>query len=132
MSLSVQIVTPRSVAWSGQALEVLAPGELGEIGVFANHCALLTTLKAGVVKVRTESGTERFVVGAGFAEAGAERVVILTESCEEPGRLNAGTVEADLADAEARLKTAIAGSAEHLSLTRRVALARARQAALKT
>lgn len=131
MALSVQIVTPRSVAWSGQAIEVLAPGELGEFGVLTNHTPLLTTLRAGVVKVRTESGVERFVVGTGFAEAGPDRVVILTESCEEAGKVNPEKAQADLAEAEAQLKAATVGSPAHIAATRKIALARARLAAMK-
>jgi F-type H+-transporting ATPase subunit epsilon len=81
--LQVQIVTPRSVAWTGTATDVQAPGGLGEFGVLPRHIPFLTTLQPGIVKVRTAKGVQRFQVGAGFAEAGPTRVVILADSCEE-------------------------------------------------
>jgi F-type H+-transporting ATPase subunit epsilon len=84
-SLEVRIVTPRAVAWHGQANDVQAPGELGEFGVLPQHIPFLTTIKAGVVTVRAAEGTKRFKVGPGFAEAGPDRVVILAETCEEMG-----------------------------------------------
>ncbi|MES2638808.1 MAG: F0F1 ATP synthase subunit epsilon [Myxococcota bacterium] len=81
--LHVEIVTPRKVAWKGTALDVQAPGELGEFGVLPRHIPFLTVLAPGVVKVRTAAGLLRFQVGAGFAEAGPDRVVLLTDSCDE-------------------------------------------------
>ena len=80
--LDVRIVTPRAIAWQGKASDVQAPGELGEFGVLPRHIPFLTTLKAGVVTVRGPEGTKKFKVGAGFAEAGPDRVVILAETCE--------------------------------------------------
>lgn len=84
--LHVEIVTPRKVAWKGTALDVQAPGELGEFGVLPRHIPFLTVLSPGVVKVRSASGVLRFQVGAGFAEAGPDRVVLLVDSCEELGK----------------------------------------------
>ncbi|MFZ5482329.1 MAG: ATP synthase F1 subunit epsilon [Myxococcota bacterium] len=80
--LDVRIVTPKSVAYTGKASDVQAPGELGEFGVLPQHIPFLTTLKPGVVTVRGPEGTRKFKVGAGFAEAGPDRVVILAETCE--------------------------------------------------
>jgi len=81
--LHVEIVTPRKVAWKGTATDVQAPGELGEFGVLPRHIPFLTVLQPGIVKVRGPSGVQRFQVGAGFAEAGPDRVVLLVDSCEE-------------------------------------------------
>jgi F-type H+-transporting ATPase subunit epsilon len=81
--LHVEIVTPRKVAWKGTATDVQAPGELGEFGVLPRHIPFLTVLQPGIVKVRGPSGVLRFQVGAGFAEAGPDRVVLLVDSCDE-------------------------------------------------
>ena len=81
--LAVQIVTPRKVAWSGEAADVRAPGSEGEFGVLPGHIPFLTTLKAGIVTVNAAGGTKRFSTGPGFAEAGPERIVLLVDSCEE-------------------------------------------------
>ncbi len=91
-ALHVEIVTPRKVAWKGTASEVQAPGELGEFGVLVQHIPFLTVLKPGVVAVKSSDGALRFQVGAGFAEAGPDRVVLLVESCEElnEGRMSTG------------------------------------------
>ncbi len=83
MALEVRIVTPRKVIWEGQATSVQAPGSLGEFGVLPKHIPYLTTLRPGPVKIESASGTFRFIVGVGFAEAGPDRVTLLTETCEE-------------------------------------------------
>lgn len=80
--LTVDIVTPERTVFSGAALEVRAPGASGEFGVLPDHTQFLALLKAGVVTVKTSGGEQRFAVGRGFAEAGPDRVVLLTDSCE--------------------------------------------------
>lgn len=82
-ALHVEIVTPRAVVWKGEAESVQAPGEAGEFGVLPSHIPFLTPLRPGVVTVRSSQGTKRYQVTTGFAEAGPDRVVILTESCTE-------------------------------------------------
>ncbi len=82
MTLQVSIVTPRAVVWKGEADSVQAPGELGEFGVLPKHIPFLSTLKPGTLTVYTTQGVKKYTIGTGFAEAGPDRVVILTESCE--------------------------------------------------
>ena len=55
------------VAWSGIGLSLLRD--------FPNVTASVNGLRV--------SGVKRFEVGAGFADAGPDRVVILADSCEE-------------------------------------------------
>jgi F-type H+-transporting ATPase subunit epsilon len=81
--LNLEIVTPKRIAWKGVAMDVQAPGELGEFGVLPQHIPFLTVLKPGIVKVKTSTGELKFKVGAGFAEAGPDRVVLLADTCEE-------------------------------------------------
>jgi len=80
-ALKVEIVTPRAVVWKGEADSVQAPGEAGEFGVLPSHIPFLTPLRPGIVTVRDGQGSRRYQVTTGFAEAGPDRVVILTESC---------------------------------------------------
>ena len=82
MAVHVQIVTPHGIAFTGEVLDVQAPGELGEFGVLPGHIPFLTTLRPGSLALRGNEGVKTFAIGAGFAEAGPDRVVVLTESCE--------------------------------------------------
>ncbi len=125
-SLSVQIVTPNAVAWSGTATDVQAPGLLGEFGVFPRHIPYLTVLVPGVATVRTAEGVKRFVVGEGFAEAGPDRVVLLADTCEDASTVDKAAAQRDLAAAEAVLAAAAFGTVERTQAEKQAALARAR------
>ena len=81
--LDVTIVTPRKIAWKGQADDLQAPGELGEFGVLPKHIAFLSTLKPGVLKVHVKGGEQRWKIGTGFCEVNHDKVTVLTESAEE-------------------------------------------------
>jgi F-type H+-transporting ATPase subunit epsilon len=124
--LSVEIVTPRAIAWSGTASDVQAPGLLGEFGVYPKHIPYLTVLKPGVVKVRANGQVKAFVVGEGFAEAGPDRVVLLCDSCEALEGVDKDAARRELAEAEAVLKVAADGTPEHAAASKKSVLARAK------
>ena len=78
-TLQCEIVTPVRELYSGEAEFVVLPGSVGEMGVYAKHEPVVTTLKAGQVRV-TEAGSKepvRFVVDGGYAQVEAERVTVL-------------------------------------------------------
>jgi len=61
--IQVDIVSATSAVWSGEAVQVSAKTELGEIGILAGHEPVLAILAEGTVRVTTESG-ERIAVAA--------------------------------------------------------------------
>lgn len=97
--LQVEIVTPERLIFSGRALRVSAPGWNGEFEIQPAHELYLSLLHGGTLTVVTDAGTLRFAIGRGFAEAGPDRVIILTERCVREG-------EADKARAQASIKAA--------------------------
>ncbi len=126
MSIHVEIVTPTATAWSGDVREVQAPGFHGEFGVLPDHAPLLSVVRAGVVTLYAEEGEERFVVGSGFVEAGPDKLTLLTDTCEPAGEVERGPAQELLAESEAALAVAEAGSGEALNAERNADLARAR------
>ena len=126
--LSVEIVTPRAVAWSGAASDVRAPGLLGEFGVFPKHIPYLTVLVPGVVRVRSNGVVKAFAVGEGFAEAGPDRIVLLCDSCEALDTVDRGAAERELGEAREVLRTAAHGTLAHVQAAKKAALAQAKLA----
>jgi F-type H+-transporting ATPase subunit epsilon len=110
--LTVDIVTPERLVYSGPATQVIAPGFNGQFGVLPGHTLFLSVMRAGTVTVDTPSGSKRFIVGRGFAEAGSERVVLLTDSCEEPGDVDKDAAKKAVSEAEAILEQATPGTQE--------------------
>lgn len=111
--LQVDIVTPQRLVYSGPASQVTAPGAEGQFGVLPGHTIFLSVLRAGMVVVDTPEGSKQFLVGRGFAEAGPEGVVLLTDSCEDPADVDKAAAQKALGEAEAVLETAQPGTAEH-------------------
>jgi len=82
------IVTAEQQYFSGQIQNVVVPGELGELGIYAGHSPLITKLKPGVVRVSCESSTfdgseeelqSIYYVSGGFVEVIPGVVTILAE-----------------------------------------------------
>jgi F-type H+-transporting ATPase subunit epsilon len=77
--MTVDILTPDSTLFSGEATYVGLPGSDGSLGILNNHAALVTTLQAGHVVVRTQSGEETFEVQGGSVEVLNNVVTVLAE-----------------------------------------------------
>jgi F-type H+-transporting ATPase subunit epsilon len=106
LTLQVDLVTPERSVFSGPATEVVLPAWEGEMGVYPDHDALLTLLRAGSCVIASEQGRLQYVLGRGFAEIGPDRVTMLTDSCEPAADVDHARAAQDLATAEAALATA--------------------------
>jgi F-type H+-transporting ATPase subunit epsilon len=126
MALNLDIVTPQKQVFSGEAREVRAPGWLGEFGVMPGHANLLSIVRAGVITIAASEGERRFVVGRGFAEAGPERVVILTEVCEAAEDVDRDAAAADLSEAESELASLEPLTEAYRQVEAKIELAQAR------
>jgi F-type H+-transporting ATPase subunit epsilon len=82
MPIRCEIVSQDRMVFEGDADIVVLPGTDGEMGILPNHSPLLTTLKFGVVKVRTKQGEEIFAVAGGVAEVQPDLVTILADAAE--------------------------------------------------
>lgn len=126
--LNVDIVTPEKLAFSGAASQVRVPGALGEFGVLPGHTLFLSLLRAGVATIVGPNGAQRVVLGRGFAEATAEKLVILTDSFEDGSSVDKEAAKSLLSHCEHVLATAAPGSDEFIAAQRDLELAQARLA----
>jgi F-type H+-transporting ATPase subunit epsilon len=101
--IQLDIVTPRGRALTATVDEVTAPSVEGEFGVLPGHLPLLAALRTGIVSYRQGSETKRCAVGAGFAEAGPDKLVILTDEYTERAQIDPVIVRRDLAEVERQL-----------------------------
>jgi F-type H+-transporting ATPase subunit epsilon len=77
--ITLEIVTPTGAVLKVDVDEVTAPSVEGEFGVLPGHLPLLAALQTGIVTYRQGSESKRCAVGPGFAEAGPNKLVILTD-----------------------------------------------------
>jgi F-type H+-transporting ATPase subunit epsilon len=80
-TIHVDIVSAEGQIFSGEASMVFVPGSLGELGIAPRHAPLLTTLRAGEVRVQTDGGEEQvFYVGGGALEVQPHLVTVLADT----------------------------------------------------
>jgi F-type H+-transporting ATPase subunit epsilon len=77
--MRVEIITPDKTLFKGEATSVTVPGVDGSMGFLENHAPLITVLKAGEVKLKTNAGEESFTVKGGVVEVMANTVLVLAE-----------------------------------------------------
>jgi F-type H+-transporting ATPase subunit epsilon len=76
----LEILTPDKKLFSGDAEYVDVPGRAGRTGVLKNHAPLISSLKAGQVKVRDTAKKEHlFEIKGGIMEVRNDKVVVLAE-----------------------------------------------------
>jgi F-type H+-transporting ATPase subunit epsilon len=80
-TIHVDIVSAEGQIYSGDASMVFVPGSQGELGIAPRHAPLLTTLKAGEVRVQSEGQEEQsFYVGGGALEIQPNLVTVLADT----------------------------------------------------
>jgi F-type H+-transporting ATPase subunit epsilon len=78
--MNVEIITPESTLYTGEATYVFLPGSDGSLGVMNNHAPLISSLKKGIVKVKDTAGKEhKFDVKGGTVEVFNNKIIILAE-----------------------------------------------------
>ncbi|MFZ2727629.1 MAG: F0F1 ATP synthase subunit epsilon [Methylococcaceae bacterium] len=81
MSVHVDIVSAENEIFSGLAEMVFAPAEMGEVGISPRHAPLITKLKPGEVRVKTEGKEEHpFYISGGILEVQPHLVTILADT----------------------------------------------------
>lgn len=84
--ITLRVMTDTGVAIEEQAVSVVAPGEIGYLGVLKNHAPLVTTLQPGRLTWRNASGQSRSVqVTEGLLEVSHNRLTVLTRTVSEVG-----------------------------------------------
>jgi F-type H+-transporting ATPase subunit epsilon len=124
-TIHVDIVSAEGQIFSGEATMVFVPGSQGELGIYPRHAPLLTTLKAGEVRVQTDGQAEQsFYVGGGALEIQPHLVTVLADTATRARDLDEAAALAakqraedavrergdkvDIAEAQAELLRAVA------------------------
>jgi F-type H+-transporting ATPase subunit epsilon len=81
-AFNLHIVTPEKEIFSGEVSSLVVPGEIGYLGVLANHAALVTNLIPGEITIKNISGkpTTLSSKGKGFLEILKNKATLLLDS----------------------------------------------------
>lgn len=69
-SLFVEIVSPESALWSGEATALMARSSAGEFTILAQHTPTVGDITPGAVRVSTAEGEKIFAVAGGYFQVG--------------------------------------------------------------
>jgi F-type H+-transporting ATPase subunit epsilon len=102
-TISLEVATPLGLVLRARVTGVTAPSVDGEFGVLPGHLPLLAALRPGVLKYRIDGRDHVAAVGAGFVEAGSERMLLLCDVFALPSEIDVAAVQEELEQATREL-----------------------------
>jgi F-type H+-transporting ATPase subunit epsilon len=82
MTVHVDVVSAEEQIFSGLAEVVVVPGEMGELGIYPRHTALMTRIKPGAVRIKRpdQEEEELIYVSGGMLEVQPSVVTVLADT----------------------------------------------------
>lgn len=104
MTIHVDIVSAEAELYSGQAVMVHAPAQMGEVGIAPRHTPLVTRLNPGDVRVQKEDGEEEIIyVSGGILEVQPHVVTVLSDTAIRAGDIDEAAAREAKRKAEERI-----------------------------
>jgi F-type H+-transporting ATPase subunit epsilon len=104
MPIRCEIVSQDRMVYEGDVDIVVLPGAAGEMGILPHHVPLLTTLKFGIIKIRSREQESVFTVAGGVAEIQPDIVTVLADASENVAEIDVARAETARKRAEDALK----------------------------
>jgi F-type H+-transporting ATPase subunit epsilon len=106
-TIHVDVVSAEEAIYSGEAVFIALPGEVGELGIKARHTPLITRIRPGTVRIEKADGTEEFIfVAGGILEVQPHCVTVLSDTAVRGKDLDEEKANAAKQAAEEALKNA--------------------------
>lgn len=77
--MELEILSPGKKIFSGQIKSLYVPGIGGSFGILDKHASMISSLKAGEVRIEGEQGKQSFTIKGGVVEVLNNKVIILAE-----------------------------------------------------
>ena len=104
MPIRCEIVSQDRMVYEGDVDIVIVPGVEVEMGILPKHAPLLSTLKLGILRVRSQGQEEIFTVAGGVVEVQPDLVTVLADAAENVEEIDIARAEAAKARAEELLQ----------------------------
>jgi F-type H+-transporting ATPase subunit epsilon len=80
--MNVQILTPERKFFTGEAESVSFPGTDGRFEILNNHAPLISSLKEGEIRIRTNGKDTLVKIKSGFVEVLQNAINVMVEGAE--------------------------------------------------
>ena len=104
-TLKLEIITPDAKVFEGEAEFVELPGAEGDMGVFPQHEAMVTELKAGELRITQKGRVQVLAIGEGFAEITGTSIAVMTDGAVNEKDIDEKAAEVAVKRAEDLLKS---------------------------
>ena len=71
------IITPHGKIFDHQVTSLIAPGLYGSFGIWANHSAMVCTLRKGVLQIKSEGEEHFYAIDSGVLEVDPQSQVLV-------------------------------------------------------
>ena len=115
--MQFELVSPESRIASFEADSVELPGSEGDMTVMADHASLVTTLRPGFIRARSNLKTTEHIVTGGFVEVTAAGVSVLAERVVPAAEATAEVFKA-IAEDEEKAAEPLVGASRDAAETR--------------
>ena len=105
--IMLDIVTVEKIVYSEEVNSIVAPGAEGELGILPSHAPLMTSLKAGELRVNQGGEEISMAISGGFLEVRPDRVIVLADSAERDDEIDLARAEEAKKRAEERLSQVV-------------------------
>ena len=118
-TMNVEIVTPESALWAGEATALIARSSDGEFTILPRHTSTVGDIVPGIVRVETSEGELAFAVHGGYFQVGAgegegvTRATVLAGVAERTTAIDVVRAQAAKEAAEAALASARSDASDH-------------------
>lgn len=115
-TIHLDVVSAEESIFSGEAEFVAAPARMGEIGVYPRHAPLITTIKAGALRVKVPNQAEETLIfiSGGLLEVQPGVVTVLADTAIRGADLD----EAKAAEAKRAAEEAMANNVSDVDYAR--------------
>lgn len=101
MTVHCDIVSAEEAIYSGLVELLVATGTEGELGISYGHAPLLTSLKPGPIRLKTQSGEEEiYYISGGYLEVQPHTVTVLADTALREGDMDEAAAEQAKREAE--------------------------------
>lgn len=94
MTMHLDVVSAEESLFSGAVQELVAPGTMGDLGIMPRHSQLISTLKAGELRYKTDDGEASLFIAGGVLEVQPSVVTVLADTAIRAEDLDESLAEA--------------------------------------